>query len=100
MFLFTAKFRDDLISGAKTTTLRSWKSRRVRPGTVRKTNLGISLSIHTVEAIKLTDITDAHARNDGFADRASLMAELNAIYSSLPDTLTLVTFTLYTPPSP
>jgi hypothetical protein len=97
MLLFKAKFRDALLSGAKTTTLRSWKSRRVRPNTIRKTNLGILLFIHSVETIQLVDITDDHARNDGFSDRESLMAELRAIYPFLPETLTLITFSLYKP---
>lgn len=95
MLLFKAKFRTPLSSGVKTTTLRAWKSRRVRPGTIAKTNLGISLLIHSVEPIRLSEITDDHARADGFSDRESLMTELRAIYPALPETLTLVTFSIH-----
>lgn len=97
MLLFKAKFRNALLDGSKTTALRAWKSNRVKAGTVAKTNLGISLAIISVESIQLAEITDAHAKADGFLDRESLMVELQSIYDALPDKLTLVQFRLAIP---
>jgi len=92
--LFKKKFAPAILDGSKTTTLRSWKRHMVKPGEVASSNLGIKLSIKSVEKISANAITDAHARADGFSDRAALISELRAIYPELPATLTLVTFSV------
>jgi hypothetical protein len=99
MLLFKGKYREALLDGSKTTTLRSWKNRRCSAGQTVRTNLGIWLSIEEVSDLALTDIDDAIAQADGYPDASSVLASLKSIYGdSLPATLTLVRFALA--PSP
>lgn len=92
MILFKERFRQDLLSGAKTTTLRDWKRRLAKPGAIAQTNLGIPLFVESVEAIQLDAIDDNIAKADGFESTAALMECLRGIYPVLPETLALVRF--------
>lgn len=94
MILFKERFRSALLDASKTTTLRAWKRRLAKPGSVAKTNLGIDLWIDSVEEIPLTAINDAIAKVDGFESAETLMACLREIYPALPTTLTLIRFRL------
>ena len=94
MILFKQRFRQDLLNGNKTTTLRAWKRRLAKPGTVTKTNLGISLFVEFVGEIALTDIDDGIDRAAGFESVDALVICLREIYPNPPQTLTLVRFRL------
>jgi len=97
MILFKAKFKPGLLDGSKTTTLRAWKRNLAKAGQVSKTNLGVDLAIHEISRIRLEEITDAHAVADGFLCRGALMEELKKFYPTMPDTLTLIRFSLAKP---
>lgn len=94
MILFKGRFRQSLLDGSKTTTLRAWKRRLAKPGAVAKTNLGISLWVESIEDIRLDAIDDAIAKGDGFESAEALMVCLREIYPALPATLTLIRFRL------
>jgi len=94
VILFKERFRSALLDGSKSTTLRTWKKRLAKPGTVAKTNLGVNLFVESVEQIPLEAIDDAIARADGFDSVESLMICLREIYPALPATLTLIRFRL------
>ena len=98
MLLFEGRYREALLAGTKTATLRHWKHRLVREGQLVRTNLkGIWLHIGTIRSVTPAEITDTQARADGFANRAALLAALTARYGTLPDSLRLVRFTLHRP---
>jgi hypothetical protein len=78
--LFKGQFRDAIRDGTKTTTLRRWKSQRLRSGS-RAYSLGIGwLSILSCEKIELNDLTAADARADGFKSLKELRKTLAQIY--------------------
>lgn len=78
--LFKRKFIAAIASGEKTTTLRRWKSRRVKAGT-RAFVPGFGwLSILSCDRIHLKDLTEADARADGFPSLKALLATLAQIY--------------------
>jgi hypothetical protein len=100
--LFKRQFKDAIRRGTKTTTLRRWKSCRVRAGS-RAYAPGIGwLKILSCEKIDLKDLTAADARADGFKSLKELMKTLAQIY---PNCATdgrhwfQVVFGLETPPS-
>jgi hypothetical protein len=78
--LFKREFKDVIRQGTKTTTLRRWKSYRVRTGS-RAYSPGIGwLNILSCEKIDLKDLTAADARADGFKSLKDLMKTLAQIY--------------------
>ena len=94
MILFKERFRAALLDGTKTTTLRAWKRRLVKPGAEAKTNLGVTLWVESIEEIALTAIDDTIAAADGFESAEALLICLREIYPALPATLTLIRFRL------
>ncbi len=80
MLLMKKRFFDAIRGGTKTTTLRYWRRRRVRPGSVHKVpGLG-AVSVDSVEEVSPEDLTDADARADGIEDLAALMQMLAELY--------------------
>jgi hypothetical protein len=78
--LFQRRFLDAIRRGEKTTTLRRWKSCRLKAGAkARAPGLGW-LDILSCERINLNDLTAADARADGFASLEELLATLKEIY--------------------
>jgi len=78
--LFKRRFIDAIRRGDKTTTLRRWKSSRVRGGArARVPGLGW-LSILSCEKIDLKDLTEADAQADGFESLKELLKTLAQIY--------------------
>src|SRR5579872_5735862 len=78
--LFKREFKDAIRKGIKTTTLRRWKSRRVRAGS-RAHSPGIGwLNILSCEKVDLKDLTAADARADGFKSLKDLLNTLAQIY--------------------
>jgi len=77
---FKRKFIDAIRRGEKTTTLRRWKSRRLKPGS-RAYAPGFGwLSILSCGEIDLHDLDEADAIADGFLSLAELKKTLAQIY--------------------
>jgi len=80
MLLMKKRFFDAVRSGAKTTTLRYWRRCMVRPGRVRTVpGLG-KVHINSAEPVDPSDLTENHARADGFESVGALLEALNALY--------------------
>jgi hypothetical protein len=80
MLLFKKKFLDDIRSGRKTQTIRLWKFRHMRSGQ-RSYIPGVGpIQIRSIEAVKLSELTDADAIPDGFTSARALRRELKTIY--------------------
>ncbi len=85
MLLMKKRFFDAIRRGAKTTTLRLWDRRRVRPGAVHTVpGLG-RVRIDAVRVVRLDELTDAEVAADGFTNRHDLRATLTEIYATDPD---------------
>jgi len=80
MLLMKKKFFGAIRSGEKTTTLRYWRRRMVRPGTLRTIpGLG-KVYIEEVRQSRWSELTDADAQSDGFADLEALRSALHELY--------------------
>jgi hypothetical protein len=55
-----------IASGQKTTTIRPWKTCKLKPGAVLSFNGKVRTVVTRVEQRRLGDLTDADARADGF----------------------------------
>lgn len=80
MLLMKKKFFDAMRSGRKTTTLRYWQRRNVRPGSTHRVPGFGRVHIDSVEEVGFEDLTVADAHADGLADLASLRREIEALY--------------------
>lgn len=81
MLLFKKCFFEAIRNGRKTTTLRYWSSRRVRPGSVHTVPRLGRLAIESVEPVELADLSDADARTDGFDSAGELRDALAEMYT-------------------
>jgi len=80
MLLMKKVFFAAIRSGGKTTTLRYWRRRQVRPGSLQTIpGLG-KVRIDEAACVELGDLTDADAQADGFADLKALTAALHDLY--------------------
>ncbi len=97
MLLMKKVFFDAIRSGRKTTTLRYWPRRMVRPESLHTIpGLG-KVRIDSAEPTELAKLTDDDAKTDGFENIQALKDALDELYP--PDarqdrTLYLVRFTL------
>ena len=103
MLLMKKVFFDAIRSGTKTTTLRYWRRKMVRPGSVHSVRGLGQLRIDDLHAIDADDLTDTDAMADGLAGRDELTSLLHQLYT--PDqrsqrTLYKVTFTYLGSPTP
>jgi len=80
MLMMKKEFFDAIRSGAKRTTLRYWRWRRVRVGSVHTVRGLGAVQIDAVEAVEWDDLTEADARADGFENLAALREALAGIY--------------------
>ena len=81
MLLMKKRFFPAIRRGEKTTTLRYWRWRRVGAGQVHTVpGLG-KVRIDSVEPVRLAELTDSHAADDGFATLAELRAALEEMYA-------------------
>ena len=80
MLFVRKEYFEAIRSGAKTTTLRFWRWPTVRPGSVHTVRGLGRVRIHSVEPLQPEDLTDDHARRDGFEDLAELHAALERHY--------------------
>jgi hypothetical protein len=77
---FEKRFAPAIIDGTKTTTLRRWKSRRVKAGG-RALAPGIGwLNILSCDLVELKHLTRADAIADGFPSLKALFKALKEIY--------------------
>ena len=80
MLLIKKVFFEAIRSGGKTTTLRYWRRRMVRPGSLHTVpGLG-KVRINEAGPAELGDLTDADAEADGFEDLHALKAALHDLY--------------------
>ena len=80
MLLMRKIYFDAIRSGVKTTTLRYWRSCRIRPDSVHRVpGLG-NVRIQDVRVVQPGQLTDADARADGFDGLAALQAALDQLY--------------------
>jgi hypothetical protein len=78
--LFKRRFKDAIRRGDKTTTLRRWKSCRLRRGS-RVSVPGVGwLKILSCKQINLKDLTAKDAQADGFSSLKDLLATLAELY--------------------
>ena len=80
MLLMKRTYFDAIRRGAKTTTLRYWRHPHVRPGAVYTIGGLGRIGIDDLAVVRLADLTDAHARADGFEDLGALREALDALY--------------------
>ncbi len=81
---FKGKYREKLLSGRKKSTIRRGTS--LRPGDKviiesGEESLGEAL-IKEVSDVRVEELTDEHAREDGFSNLKELLEELSSIYGS------------------
>ncbi|MDO4263750.1 MAG: ASCH domain-containing protein [Deinococcus sp.] len=83
---FHPDYREAVRTGRKKTTVRWGESLDAGPASLLFGDdpHGWPAQITRVEALPLTDLTDAHAQADGFRDRAELLARLRFHYPELP----------------
>lgn len=96
MLLMKKAYFEAIRAGRKTTTLRYWKHRRVRPGS-EHTVPGLGrVRIESVREVSLEQLTEADARSDGFESLADLRKALAECYDQTERSrraLYLVSFT-------
>ena len=80
MLLMKKRFFPAIRRGEKTTTLRYWRWRRVGAGQVHTVpGLG-KVRIDSAEEVRLAELTDSHAADDGFASLGDMRAALEEMY--------------------
>ena len=80
MLLMKKVFFEAIRSGEKTTTLRYWQRRMVRPGSLHTVpGLG-KVHIDESRPVEFADLTNADAKADGFKSLRSLKTSLNKLY--------------------
>ncbi len=99
MLLMKKRFFEAIRAGQKTTTLRYWTRRMVRPGSVHTIRGLGRVHIDAVDAVDFAQLTDADARADGLTDLAELRDALEQMYTPVQRsqrTLYRVAFSLLT----
>lgn len=84
MLLFKKIYYDAIADGRKTTTLRFWKYARVRPGSEHTVPRLGRLRIEAVGVVDPGDLTEQHARDDGFTSLSELRMALEDMYGDDP----------------
>ena len=84
MLLMKKVFFEAIRSGGKTTTLRYWRRRQVRPGSLQTIRGLGKVRIDEAACVKFTDLTDADAQADGLADLQALRTALRDFVSPRP----------------
>ena len=80
MLFVRKEYFEAIRGGTKTTTLRYWRRPVVRPGSTHSVRGLGRVRIESVEPMRLADLTEDHARADGFDDLAALHAALARHY--------------------
>jgi len=85
LLLMKKCFFDAIRAGTKVTTIRRWKTKRVKPGS-RAFCPGLGwLAVKSVEPVELNHLSEQDAQADGFETLAGMLGALEAIY---PETST------------
>jgi hypothetical protein len=103
MLLMKKTYFDAIRSGQKTTTLRYWRRRQVRPGSIHNVRGLGRIQVEDVRQVDWSDITDADAQADGLADLNALRKALARMYPTDQRdgrSLWLVRFTYLQPDRP
>lgn len=74
--LFKQRLWAGLADGTITVTFRRWRRPQARPGGHYRTPAGV-LEVDAVAIVEPSDVTDGDARRAGYADRDTLMRELD-----------------------
>ena len=83
LLLFKKCFLEPIRAGQKRSTIRRWRSPRVRAGG-RAFSPGIGwVTIEDVNEINLRDLDNADARADGFDNATQMRRELRRIYPAI-----------------
>ncbi len=80
MLFLKKEYFDAVRAGTKTTTLRFWRHRRVRPGSVHWVRGLGQLYIESVRLVELDELTDADAGRDGFENLSALRLAMDEHY--------------------
>jgi hypothetical protein len=80
MLLFKERFLPAIREGEKTQTIRLWKWRRMRVGQRSYIPGAGYIVVDAVEEVRLNDLTDDDATQDGFDTADALRAELETLY--------------------
>ncbi len=80
MLLMKKIFYDAIREGTKTTTLRFWKRRMVRPGSEHRIRGLGRVRIDEVRPVDLSELTEADAKADGLAGLEALRIALDEMY--------------------
>jgi hypothetical protein len=80
MLLMKKVFFEAIRSGGKTTTLRYWRRRMVKPGSLQTIRGLGKVRIDEATCAELDDLTDADAQADGLADLKALKTALRDLY--------------------
>ncbi len=82
---FRKKYKDAIVSERKVTTIRL--NTKLKPGDVVDVIVGDErigkATVEDVSESSIGDLTDEHARRDGFSSRDELIKELFSIYGKL-----------------
>jgi hypothetical protein len=74
--LFKQRLWAGLADGTITVTFRRWRKPQAKPGGRYRTPAGV-LEVDAVTTVDPADVTDADAQRAGYADRATLLRELD-----------------------
>ncbi len=103
MLFFKKVFFDAIADGSKSTTVRHWPYARVKPGSTHTVPRLGRVRIESVQPVELAELTDRHAKADGFDSVEDLLAALAEMYGpDLPaegKQLYLIRFTFLQPDS-
>lgn len=74
--LFKQRFHDGIRSGSITLTFRRWIRAQVRVGGTYRLDADGAMEATSVQPVRVHEISAAEARRAGYADRATMIAEL------------------------
>ena len=80
MLFMKKQYFDAIRSGRKTTTLRYWRGRLVRPDSIHSVRGLGRVHVQDVREVRLEQLTDADAQADGFDTLAELKRTLDEYY--------------------
>ena len=84
VLLFKKIFFDAIADGTKTTTLRYWKHRRVKAGSVHTVPWLGKVRIDSIEPVRPGDLSESDVRADGFETLDELHGALGQMYGPSP----------------
>ena len=80
MLFFKKRYFEAIRAGTKTTTLRYWRSPRVKPDSTHWVRGLGQLRIEAVKVVQFNELTDDDASRDGFENLRELQKSLDEYY--------------------